>query len=290
MFYPAAVPASERGGAAGKMRDARTESKPGRSGRSGSQSDPSRVRELEQQNAELREVVSVAAHDLKEPLRNLRACAERLVRSHGAQLEGEAQELIHGLITSAHRGERLVEDLLQYARVLGGPLRLQRVDLTEPLELAQAILCDRIQPEGAVVTKDPLPVVRADPARMIQLFQNLLANALTYRAEEPPRIHVSGSASAGGWQVHVRDWGIGVASGDRERIFEPFHRLHPEERYPGTGLGLAICRTIVERHGGRIWMESPPEGGATVVFSLPGGSEREAGRGGRRQARQTGSA
>jgi len=164
------------------------------------------------------------------------------------------------------------------------------VDLNEPFELAQAILCDRIQPERAEISNDPLPVVEADPARMIQLFQNLLSNALTYRAEKPPAVHVSARTVSGQWRVYVRDWGIGVASADRERIFEPFHRLHPEERYPGTGLGLAICRKIVERHGGKIWIESPQDGGASVVFTLPARPGVQAGAAGGAGSRQMGSA
>jgi signal transduction histidine kinase len=272
------------------MPGASTEPKVGGAGPRAAKSSLSRVRELEQQNAELREVVSVAAHDLKEPLRNLRGCAERLVRGHASQLEGEGRQLLSDLVVSARRAERLVEDLLQYARVLAGPLQLQSVDLNEPFELAQAILCDRIQPMGAEISNDPLPVVQADPARMIQLFQNLLANALTYRAEKPPAVHVSARAVTGQWRVYIRDWGIGVPSADRERIFEPFHRLHPEERYPGTGLGLAICRKIVERHGGTIWMESPPDGGASVVFTLPSRRGGQTGVSGSATAQQTGSA
>jgi signal transduction histidine kinase len=242
----------------------------------------SQIHELERQNAELREVLAVAGHDLKQPLRNLRACAERLALSQAADLDGDARELLLGLILGARKTERLIEDLLMYSRVLSGPLKLQRVDLNETLDWALQMLCDQVEQERARITHDILPVVRADPARMIQLFQNLVANALLYRGEEVARVHVAARTGPDEWIVTVRDRGIGVASDDRELIFEAFKRLHPEERYPGTGLGLAICRKIVERHGGKIWMEPSPERGATLVFTLP--AQPAAGTGGGRHA------
>ena len=264
------------------MRDTTTESKSNRAGNSPPGTALSQIRELERQNAELREVVSVAGHDLRQPLRNLRACAERFARSQAAHLDGEARELLSGLLMGARKTERLIEDLLTYSRVLAGPLKLQRVDLNETLNWALQMVCDQVEQQRARVTHDVLPIVRADPARMIQLFQNLVTNALIYRGEEAARVHVAARSGPGEWIVSVRDQGIGVASRDRERIFEPFHRLYPEERYPGTGLGLAICRKIVERHGGKIWMEPSPERGATLVFTLP--TRTATGTGGSRDA------
>jgi light-regulated signal transduction histidine kinase (bacteriophytochrome) len=251
------------------MRDTTTESKTSRVGNSPKATFLSQIRELERQNAELQEVLSVAGHDLKQPIRNLRASAERLARSQLPQLEGEARELLMGLLVGARKTERLIEDLLIYSRVLGGPLKLQRVDLNETLEWALQMLCAEVEEQRAHVTHDVLPVVRADGARMIQLLQNLVANALLYRGEEAAHVHLAAHRGPNEWIVSVRDQGIGVAPDDRERIFEAFHRLHAEERYPGTGLGLAICRKIVERHGGKIWMEPSPERGATLVFTLP---------------------
>jgi signal transduction histidine kinase len=234
--------------------------------------------QVEQQNAELREVISVAAHDLREPLRALRACAERLVREHATKLDGEARELVDWLERAARRTEKLSADLLLYSRVVSGPLKLERVTLSEPLEWAFANLRDRIDEHGTRVTHDPLPVVSADAGRMIQLFQNLLSNALTYRGEDPAVVHIGCSRRGEEWVVYVRDRGIGVESRHRETIFDPFERLHSDERYPGTGLGLAISRKIIERHGGTIWVEPSPGGGSTFAFTLPAlPGDREAG-------------
>jgi signal transduction histidine kinase len=230
--------------------------------------DRDETEELKREVAELREALSVAAHDLKEPLRNLRACAERLARETGTNLEGEAKELLESLVVGSRRSERLVDDLLLYARVLSAPPRLEKVNLSEPLQWALSNLREEIERRGAGVTNDPLPTLRADRGRMIQLFQNLLANAITYRGDSPPRIHVGTRESAGIVEVFVRDHGIGIEKRHVERIFEPFQRLHPQERYPGTGLGLAICRRITEGHGGRIWAEPSPGRGTTFVFTL----------------------
>jgi chemotaxis family two-component system sensor kinase Cph1 len=231
--------------------------------------DAETIRRLEQQNTDLRKVVSVAAHDLREPLRALRSCAERLVGEHGQKLDGEAAELLEWLAAAAGRTEQLASDLLMYSGVLSGPLKVGRVDLEEPLDWALANLRERIEEPRTRITRDRLPVVRADTSRMIQLFQNLLGNALTYRGNQPATVHVGARRDGDEWVVYVRDSGIGVKPGDRDRIFDPFERLHAEEEYPGTGLGLAISRQIVEEHNGRIWMEPTPGGGSTFAFTLP---------------------
>jgi signal transduction histidine kinase len=227
-----------------------------------------RIRTLEGRNRDLLEMISVAGHDLKEPLRNLRASAESLVHACAGSLGDAARDMLEVVLSQAHRTERLVEDLLTYARMTGGPLRRERCPLEHPLQWALANLQGRIDEEGANVTHDPLPSVDADLGRMIQLFQNLIANALMYRGPSPARVHVGASEREGEWILTVRDSGIGVPTDDRERIFQPFARLHPESRYPGTGLGLAICRGIVEAHGGEMWVESSPDGGATFAFTL----------------------
>jgi signal transduction histidine kinase len=227
-----------------------------------------RVRTLEGRNRDLLEVISVAGHDLKEPLRNLRASAESLVHACGGSLGDEARDLLGIVLSQAQRTEHLVDDLLTYARMTGGPLRREPCPLEHPLQWALANLQGRIEEEDANVTHDPLPSVDADLGRMIQLFQNLIANALLYSGPSPARVHVGAREREGEWLLTVRDSGIGVPPDDRERIFEPFARLHPESRYPGTGLGLAICRGIVDAHGGKLWVESSPEGGATFAFTL----------------------
>ena len=238
---------------------------------------PPELERLIHQVAELRETLTVAAHDLKEPLRNLRASAERLGGESGSRLDaGEAKALLESLVLGARRAERLVDDLLLYARILSAPSRLETVNLGEPLQWALSHLRETVERQGARVTHDPLPDARADRSRLIRLFQNLITNALLYTREDaPPRVHVGVREVQGRVEILVRDSGIGIDRRHAERIFEPFHRLHPEERYPGTGLGLAICREIVEGLGGRIWVEPSPGGGATFVFTLgersPGG-------------------
>ena len=228
-----------------------------------------RERDLERRNAELLNVISVAAHDLKEPLRNLRASADRLKREHGRSLPPEARDLLQGLVGGARRGERLVEDLLLYSRLLSVPLRVELVKLEEPLQWALSNLRERIRHERAEVTHDPLPAVRADQGRMIQLFQNLILNALMYRGDDPARVHIGAEVSNGECVVCVSDRGTGIPKKDRARVFEPFQRLHSDERIPGSGLGLSICRGIVEGHSGSIWVESLPEGGTRLFFSVP---------------------
>ncbi len=248
----------------GGMRDATERSVP-RLTRVGGRRD----QQLKQENAELRELIVVAAHDLKEPLRNLRALAERVTQTLADQVPAEDRELLVELERGAHRAETLVESLLLYTRVLSAPIRGERLELTHSLDSALLNLGERIEEQGATVTREPMPVVDADGARMLQVFQNLLANALTYRGDRPAEVHVGASRSDATWTVYVRDRGIGVAPRHREKIFDPFERLHPQSRFAGSGLGLAICRKIVEGHGGRIWTQETPGGGATFLFSLP---------------------
>jgi light-regulated signal transduction histidine kinase (bacteriophytochrome) len=163
----------------------------------------------------------------------------------------------------------LIHDLLKYSRVgtTGGDF--EPASAAAALERALSNLRSAIDESGAVVTSDSLPQVVADPTQMSQLLQNLVGNAIKFRRREPPRIHVAAVRGDGEWTFSVRDNGIGVPVEHRERIFQVFQRLHTRAEYPGTGIGLAVAKRIVERHGGRIWVESEPGEGSTFSFTLP---------------------
>ncbi|MCL4503405.1 MAG: ATP-binding protein, partial [Deltaproteobacteria bacterium] len=165
-------------------------------------------------------------------------------------------------------------DLLAYSRVGTRGKPPTPTDLTEVLKDAEANLHRTIGESKAEITHDPLPVVSGDPVQLIQLFQNLLANAIKFRSGEVPRIHISAAARQKDWLVSVKDNGIGISKEYQERIFAIFQRLHGRGEYPGTGIGLAICKKIVERHGGHIWVESAPGQGSTFYFNVLGGEEK----------------
>ncbi len=225
--------------------------------------------ELARSNAELEQFAYVAAHDLQEPLRMVTGYCRLLERRYQGKLDAKAERFIAHAVEGAERMQRMIEGLLEYSRVgtRGGPLT--PTDSGAILQQACADLRGRIQAAGARVSWDPLPVVMADATQLLRLLENLIGNALKFRGAEPPRVHVSAHAREGEWLFAVRDNGIGIPPAERERIFALFQRLHPRSEYPGEGLGLAIARRIVERHGGRIWVESEPGRGATFYFTLP---------------------
>jgi PAS domain S-box-containing protein len=228
-----------------------------------------RSRELARSNEELEQFAYVASHDLQEPLRMVANFTQLLAKRYTGRLGADADEFIGYTIEGVNRMHSLIRGLLEFARVRGGELALEQVNLEETVGEALMELLPSIAGAQAVVTQDSLPVLRADPRQMLQLFVNLLSNAVKFRGETPPVIHITAARAGAEWRFSVRDNGIGIAPGHIERVFQIFQRLHARREYPGTGIGLALCRKIVERHGGRIWVDSVPGQGSTFYFTLP---------------------
>jgi PAS domain S-box-containing protein len=229
-----------------------------------------RARELARSNADLEQFAYVASHDLQEPLRMVTSYVQLLERRYKDRLDDSAREFIGFAVEGVTRMRRLIEDLLAYSRVGTRGRDPAPVELAAVLATVEKNLEQAVAEAGARITKDPLPRVLADEGQLVQLFQNLIGNAIKFRRpEEPPRVHVGASQRDGEWIFSVRDNGIGIEPEYFQRIFVIFQRLNPREIYPGTGIGLAVAKKIVERHGGRIWVESTPGAGATIWFSIP---------------------
>lgn len=227
------------------------------------------VDELARSNSELERFAYVASHDLQEPLRAVTGCLQLLQKTYGEKLGADADELIRHAVEGAARMRTLIGDLLAFSRVGTGGKPFEPTDCDDALDLAIANLEVTLRENRAIITRDPLPNISADPTQLPQLFQNLIGNAVKFHSEEQPRIHIGAEWQDGDWLFSVRDNGIGIEAQYRERIFVIFQRLHTRAEYSGTGVGLAICRRIVERHGGQIWVESEPGKGTTFFFTLP---------------------
>jgi len=230
---------------------------------------------LERSNKELEQFAYVASHDLQEPLRMVASYTQLLERRYKDQLDDTAREFIAFAVDGASRMQRLINDLLAYSRVHTRAGEPELVELSHVLGQARANLATAIEESGALVTNDELPVVMADPAQMVSVFQNLIGNAVKFRGEEPPHVHVSARERDGWVEISVRDNGIGIREEHHDRIFVIFQRLHNRKDYPGTGVGLALCKRIIERHGGRISVDSEEGKGTTLTFTLPEGRQED---------------
>ena len=239
--------------------------------------------ELKRSNDELQQFAYVASHDLQEPLRMVASFTELLAKRYRGRLDSDADEFIAFAVDGCNRMQGLIRDLLAYSRLGTSGKTIHRCSGEDALISALANLRTAVEESGAVVTHDPLPVIWSDDKQLTQLFQNLVGNAIKYRSGEVPRVHISATKNHDNeWIFSVRDNGMGIDPQYFERIFILFQRLHRQNEFEGTGIGLAICRKIVERLGGRIWVESQPGKGSTFYFALPerrqaaeGGSQRE---------------
>jgi PAS domain S-box-containing protein len=225
--------------------------------------------DLARSNVELERFAYVASHDLQEPMRTVRSFAQLLKRRCANQLTGDATEYLQYITSGVERMQTLINDLLAYSRVSSQGAAFAPADCNHILRMVVDSLQAAIETHKATITFDPLPVVVGDATQLGQVFQNLVANAIKFHAERPPRIHVSATDRPGERVFSVRDNGIGIAPEYFDRIFIIFQRLHTIEEYGGTGIGLAVCKKIIERHGGRIWVESQVGEGTTFYFSIP---------------------
>lgn len=227
--------------------------------------------ELERSNAELQQFAYIASHDLQEPLRQMVNSSDFLKRNLKEQLDDTNRKFMHYITDGATRMQELISSLLTYSRVGRAEIMLKPTDMNGIVTKVLQSLDVAIRENGAAVTCGPLPTLSVEPVLMTQLLQNLVGNAIKYHGSHDPRVYVSAKRENEHWRFAVKDNGIGIEPQYFERIFVVFQRLHTRQEYSGTGIGLAICKKIVERHGGRIWVESAPGEGTTFYFTLPAG-------------------
>ena len=228
-----------------------------------------RAKDLARSNGELQQFAYVASHDLQEPLRMVASFTQLLAKRYSEKLDDDAREFINYAVDGAKRMQTLISDLLSYSRVGTQGKAFELVHCDAVLDRVLKSLQLAIEDTGAVITREPLPAVAGDSIQLTQLFQNLLTNAIKFHGKKRPLVQISTENNGSMWKIAVRDNGIGISPEHADRIFVIFQRLHTKTEYPGTGIGLAICKKIVERHGGRIWVEASPEGGSTFFFTIP---------------------
>jgi PAS domain S-box-containing protein len=226
--------------------------------------------ELERSNQELEQFAYITSHDLREPLRMVKGYLDLLGRRYREELDASAQEFIDYAVDGAERMQEMIRALLRLSRVKTRGEAFAPTDVEAVLARTLNTLRRSIKDAGAEVTHDPLPTLMADGAQLTQVLQNLITNGIKFcREDEPPRVHVSAQREGDEWVFSVADNGIGIDPEQADRLFQIFQRLHTRAEYEGLGIGLVLCRRIVERHGGRIWVESAPGQGATFYFTLP---------------------
>jgi signal transduction histidine kinase len=226
------------------------------------------AQDLARSNMELQQFAYIASHDLQEPLRTISNMVTLLEGRLGNQLDEDSKEYMRFIVNGAGRMHNLIKDLLEYSRVGTEQRRFEVIDSNEILELALMNLRAEIENSSASVTSAKLPVISANSSQLLRMFQNLIANAIKYRAKDSPRVHVSSTEKGDHWIFSVEDNGIGIKPEYHGRIFEIFRRLHRQEEYSGTGVGLSICKKIAERHGGSVWVKSDGTTGSTFFFSV----------------------
>ena len=228
-----------------------------------------RTVELTRSNADLAQFAYVASHDLQEPLRMVSSFMQLIEQRYKDKLDTAGTEFINYAVDGANRMQTMISDLLTFSRVGTRGKPFEPIDCEVILDQTLTNLQMAIEDSQAIITRDPLPTVMTDDTQMVQLFQNLIGNAIKFRRQEQLRVHISAQAKEEEWVFSVRDNGTGIDPQYTERIFVIFQRLHSKEEYPGTGIGLAVCKRVLERHGGKIWVESQPGQGSTFYFTIP---------------------
>jgi light-regulated signal transduction histidine kinase (bacteriophytochrome) len=228
-----------------------------------------RTEEMERSNKDLQQFAYIASHDLQEPLRMVSSYVKLLKRRYEGRLDADADEFIGFAVDGATRMQHMIQDLLSYSRVNTHGNPPSPTNVGQVLRQVLTNLRLAIDESGAKITHEFLPEVEADATQLVQLFQNLIANAIKFCGKGSPRIYVSVQKEDQSWVFSIQDNGIGIDLDFADRVFTIFQRLHTREEYPGTGIGLAICKKIVERHGGSIWVKSKVGEGSTFYFTLP---------------------
>jgi PAS domain S-box-containing protein len=230
-------------------------------------------RVLEESNLELKQFAYIASHDLQTPLRSITGFVQLLQQEYEGKLDEQAQDWILRTVRAVARMQTLIRDLLSYSRVDARSRPFTQIPFLDIVNDALILLESSIHDSGGQIACSKLPIVMGDRSQLVQLMQNLIGNGLAYRGDKPPHIHISAKRSEKDWIFSVRDNGIGIDPKHYEQIFEIFKRLHNQKDQPGTGIGLAVCRRVVNRHGGKIWVESEPGHGSTFHFTIPEGTE-----------------
>ncbi len=226
--------------------------------------------EMARSNADLDRFAGVVSHDLQSPMRVIAGCARILERRAGEHLGADERELVEHIVGGVHRMTALLDGIREWSQVRGESAPMSAVDTRAVVDGVLSSLAADLDAAGATVRVGELPLLTGHPAALAQLFQNLIANAVKFRGETPPEIAIDARAAGDGWEFTVADNGIGIEPEHAEQVFEFGRRLHNADEFPGTGIGLTVCKTVVERHGGRIWVEAPPGGGSRFHFTLPG--------------------
>ena len=229
------------------------------------------MEELKRSNNELQQFAYAASHDLQEPLRMVSSFSQLLERRYKNRLDEDADEFIEFIVEGAKRMKDLIDDLLIYSRVTRKEKEFEEVDFNKILAVTLSNFSVLIKEQNVTITHDTLPTIFADASQMGQVFQNMIGNAIKFHGKTDPRIHISVHEDLNGWTFEVKDNGIGIDKKYQKQIFEVFRRLHTRKEYPGTGIGLSICQKIIERHGGKLWVDSTPDIGTTFYFTIPNG-------------------